>query len=203
MTSQTPDILLALIAASAACLAAWVTGSISILGLLISKEQEVSKFRQAWIDDLRRDAAELIANAYLIHSHRWKPVPFDQEPFDYNKFLMATKESYLQLNKASTRIKLRLNPSECDSKLILQSMAAMEQLFVEVASGMQADPLANLNKIVNALERDMPLLLKKEWRRVKSGEPIYRKAKLIATILFVLTGLFTAIGIVALWRFAH
>jgi hypothetical protein len=51
----------ALIAAASAFVVAWVAGAFSLLGLLISKEQKVSEFRQAWIDALRADIAALVA----------------------------------------------------------------------------------------------------------------------------------------------
>jgi hypothetical protein len=42
-----------------AVIAAIIAGSIALLGLIISKEQKVSEFRQQWIDALRQDIAPL------------------------------------------------------------------------------------------------------------------------------------------------
>jgi hypothetical protein len=47
--------------------AALIAGLISLLGLIISKEQKVSDFRQAWIDALRSDIAAVITHAQSIH----------------------------------------------------------------------------------------------------------------------------------------
>ncbi len=44
-----------------AIVAALITGILSVLGLVISKEQKTSEFRQQWIDDLRREVSELLA----------------------------------------------------------------------------------------------------------------------------------------------
>jgi hypothetical protein len=62
----------------------------------------------------------------------------------------------------------------------------MEALFNNLA----ADPQSSIkiSSIALALERDAPPLLKKEWERVKRGEPIYRLAKWMALSLFVATG---------------
>ena len=38
-----------------AVVAALIAGTVSLLGLIISKEQKTSEFRQAWIDALRND----------------------------------------------------------------------------------------------------------------------------------------------------
>jgi hypothetical protein len=87
------------------------------------------------------------------------------------------------------RIKLRLNPEECESKLLLRSMNEMEDLFKDLKA-QQSDPAASIAKIfsiIDALERDAPILLKKEWERVKKGEPIYRKAKWAAAFILVLS----------------
>ena len=47
--------------------AALIAGVVSLLGLVISKEQKVSEFRQAWIDALRSDVASLISHVNAIH----------------------------------------------------------------------------------------------------------------------------------------
>jgi hypothetical protein len=179
--SPTTAVLIALMAAGAACLAAFIAGAFSLVGLLISKEQQVSGFRQAWIDELRSDVGVFVAHAHQIQSF-----VVGHQPLNYQKFWEATRDSYIELNKASIRIKLRLNPTERESSQILQSMSEMEALFNNLA----ADPQSSIkiSSIALALERDAPPLLKKEWERVKRGEPIYRLAKWMALSLFVATG---------------
>jgi hypothetical protein len=85
-------------------------------------------------------------------------------------------------------IQLRINPDESDSKLILQSMTELESFFGQLQSHSHIASLEELHKIVRALERDAPPLLKKEWQRVKEGEPIYRWAKGLALVVFVVAG---------------
>lgn len=172
----------AFIAAASACVAAAIAGAFSLTGLFISKEQETSKFRQAWIDELRKDIAELVAHAYQIHAYMLR---CSQE--NYETRWSATREDYLELNKASIRIKLRVNQVECDSRLILQSMSEMEGLFKDMAleTNRTDGSLESIDRIVTSLERNAPPLLKKEWVRVKDGEPIYRRAKWIAVFAFL------------------
>jgi len=90
----------------------------------------------------------------------WDPLEF------WNK----THDDYIELNKASIRIKLRLNQTECDSKLILKSMRDMEALFAAASNELPNVSVDKLNRIVESLEQDAPPLLKKEWERVKKGE---------------------------------
>jgi len=114
------------------------------------------------------------------------------QPWTYPEFWSATREDYIELNRASIRIKLRINREECDSKLILQPMGEMETLFRCLTTDSPKTSIDKINRIVDALERDAPPLLKKEWQRVKTGEPIYRKAKLLTQIIFAATGFLAA-----------
>jgi hypothetical protein len=159
-------------------LAAWIAGVFSLLGLIISKDQKTSEFRQEWIDELRLDIAIRVAHAHQIHAYSSvRGSGTDQELWT------ATREDFIQLNKASTRIKLRLNHNEAESKLLLRSMLELESLFrtpLTIAS------LGEINKIVDSIERDAPIILKTEWTRVKNGEPIYYWARWIAGALSVL-----------------
>lgn len=186
-SSTSTDFVGPLIAAVGALLVACVAGGFSLLGLIISKEQKVSEFRQAWIDALRADLADLVARAYqiqsfvIIHRHlqtnasdRWK----------------ETREDYVALNQASTRIKLRLNPEECESKLVLGSMSRMEDLLKDIKDEASSK---KIDEIVDALERDAPVLLKKEWNRVKGGEPIYWWSRVLAFSIFLLAGIAVAV----------
>lgn len=178
------------LAAASAALAAWIAGAFSLLGLLTSKEQKVSEFRQAWIDELRLDIALLIAHAHQINAY-----VIMYKPIDLKQLWKDTRDDYLALNGASTRIKLRVNHEEPESKLILCSMDKMETLFGDFSNGVVTISLEKINRIIDDLERDAPPLLKKEWNRVKSGELVYRIAKWLAA------GIFTITGITAGWLF--
>lgn len=201
MVSQPAELQVGWIAAAAACLAAFIAGIVSLVGLLISKETETSGFRQNWIDNLRDDVATLIAHANQIHAYFGEPQEFRKREFDYSEFWRSTRDNYLELNRASTRIKLRLNPGECDSRLILESMSELEELFK--SRQLFTDPVASgavIQKISDSIERNMPPLLKAEWKRVKSGEPIYRQAKRTALIWALVTAVLTALLVWAALR---
>jgi hypothetical protein len=47
-------------------IAAIITGAIAFLASVLSKEQKTSEFRQAWIDALRNDLAELTSLALVF-----------------------------------------------------------------------------------------------------------------------------------------
>jgi len=68
-------------------------------------------------------------------------------------------------------------------------MDKMEALFGNLPNGENTLTIEKISKIVDDLERDAPPLLKKEWRRVKSGELIYRIAKWLSVVIFTVTGI--------------
>lgn len=183
------QLTVALIAAAGAFLVAWVAGGFSLLGLIISKEQQVSGFRQVWIDRLREDIA-----AFVAHAHQIQSLSVDPESGTYAQFWESTRADYVELNQASMRIKLRLNPEEEESKQILKEMEKMEALFSQLGA---PTSVGEIHKIVNSLEQKAPLLLKNEWKRVKKGEPIYRRAKWLAGFIFL--GAPVIVGFV-LWK---
>ncbi len=49
-------------------IAAVIAAVISLLGLIISKENKVSEFRQAWIDSLREEVAAIITHGHVVYS---------------------------------------------------------------------------------------------------------------------------------------
>lgn len=96
---------------------------------------------------------------------------------------------YVAINSASNSIRLRLNPDEAASKKILDLMDDIERASASDVS-ISFDSISNLEaRLVTSAQE----LLKKEWRRVKSGELAFRFAKytaigafvLLATILFI------------------
>jgi hypothetical protein len=151
-----------------AILAAVIAGLISLVGLVVSKEQKTSEFRQAWIDALRNEISALISHAnaihgaYFVHSaptaDAWKDMRMD----------------FVGINEAAAKIRLRLNPGEEPSRAILHTIETLEEIM---APGKKIN-----HHELNILEKR----LKKEWIRVKKGEITYRIAKIMA-IVIVLT----------------
>lgn len=161
--------------------AAIVAGLVSILGLVIGKEQKISEFRQAWIDDLRKCMV-----AYLVQINAISDA-IRARPQQGSPNTAAIIDSYKALNEASHGIVLRVNSEEKTAIELLKSMESFESL---------ASINANLtpNNIKAAEENYIQAsraLLKHEWKRVKRGEWTYRVSKYIvifciAIMLFVM-----------------
>src|SRR5579864_3724332 len=87
-------------------IAAFIAAVISLVGLLISKENKVSEFRQAWIDALREEIASVITHAHAIHGAYLAKFPSNPEIW------RNMREDFVKINEAWAKIKLRLNPDE-------------------------------------------------------------------------------------------
>ena len=189
------NIPLPLLVPIGAVLAASITGAISFVSLVTSKEQKISEFRQAWIDAFRSELADFSSQARRV-SLEHIPVNLkalkaplleqleiaDREaekpdPFHENRQRMA--QSYYAL-------RLRLNPQEADHKQLLKHLDNVYEIL-NSHSDSYGKCVIELDNLIKAAQA----VLKREWVRVKDGEGSYRVAKwgaLLAVVLFVLLG---------------
>jgi len=130
-----------------------IATGVTLLGIIITNQAKVSEFRQKWIDALREDAATLVTHTFVVHSA---------------KAGENTDDSYIQLNQVSARIRLRLNPREKETQAIITAMNKMREANHSVSE------FSKIAEYVNEFVDSVQTLLKKEWRRVKYGEPFYR-----------------------------
>jgi len=171
--NELPDIAIGVI------VAAIIAGLISLLGLIISKEQKVSDFRQAWIDSLRGEISALISHANAIHG---ASTANNGNAADIWK---VVREDFIGINAAAASIRLRLNPKENYSVTVLQ---IIEELEAGLSPCVTTDH-KQLNDIEKRLVSSAQILLKQEWRRVRSGERVYRYARMVALIFLAASAL--------------
>jgi hypothetical protein len=162
-------------------IAAFIAAVISLLGLLISKENKVSEFRQSWIDALREEIAAVITHAHAIHGAYLAKFSDNQEIW------RNMREDFVTMNEAWAKIKLRLNPDEGPSKAILEALQKHESLFLENNT---PPDFSKLGEADRELLKCTQVVLKEEWEKVKRGERIYRGATWLAGILVVFGLLF-------------
>jgi hypothetical protein len=94
-----------------ATIAALIAGLVSLLGLIISKEQKTSEFRQAWIDSLRAETSAFISHTNALYGVL-NPKSRVGNPREIWKI---SYEDLIGINVASTSIRLRLNVKERSS----------------------------------------------------------------------------------------
>lgn len=163
-------------------IAATVAGAISLVSLIISKENKTSEFRQQWIDALRLELSTYISHSMEIHRHRIWGRETTDEKWD------AISESYQKVNESITKIRLRLNPKEDQSKKILALLKEYERFFSNNGVPSQED----FSKLNHEFVEASQTLLKLEWNRVRNGEVVFQvvRATSFATLLAGLIALF-------------
>jgi hypothetical protein len=174
------DIPFPLLVPVGAVLAACITGAISFVSLIISKEQKISEFRQAWIDDFRSELAEFSSQARRVSVEH---IPLNikaltapileqlelrdreaekPDPFHENRQRMA---------QAYYALRLRLNPLEADHQTLLTHLNNV----YEILNG-SSDRYSKCVVELDELAKVAQVVLKREWVRVKNGEGSFRIA---------------------------
>lgn len=143
--------------------AAIVAGIISLFSLIIAKEQKVSEFRQAWIDELRKNLVSYLVNINAISDILRARKSGDTSD---NSALIS---NYKLLNEASLSIKLRINSKEATAQALLGAMDAFESIASNNSS-LIPDKIKTIEKDFLGAAQN---LLKFEWVRVKTGEKIF------------------------------
>lgn len=168
---------------------------IAVTTAVIAKEQKISEFRQAWIDNFRSDIAIIITSSYdCIFSSR-QHVQHKNNVVEANEYTDKYNLSFTELEFRVTLIQLRLNPLK-DSELILQTEAVLEHIS-KFNKKIQLDPDMYIDKCddpVVTLKNMSHSILKNEWERVKKGEFIFRV--MVNLSKFLIIALLTAIFII-------
>lgn len=152
--------------------AAIIAGLISLLGLIIGKEQKVSEFRQAWIDELRKCLVAYLVNINAIADALRVSIATGEKP-------TGIDQNYKLLNEANHGIRLRVNDGERPSADLLRSMEHFEAI-AQKNSDLTPD---NIRKAEQEFLTAAKALLKFEWRRVKKGEKTYFWTKYVVIAL--------------------
>ena len=151
---------------------ALIAAFVSFIGLVITKEQKVSEFRQDWINKLREDISQLIGVLSLL-GNAWAVVANDYKKNSKvgDQFLSDNITSIKEIDTLISKSKLRLNPE--DDKGLINILKEIEDL----TSSPSKLSSKMFEKKVNELEDECHLVFKTEWERVKSGELFYRIVK--------------------------
>lgn len=170
--------------AAGAIVAALIAAAVSLLGLVIGKEQKTSEFRQAWIDALRTEIAKYISDVRAIHDGL--SVPYE----DSKARLAALSSLYSSFNASTLQIVLRLNPDEREPKIILGAMNRIQKAIGE-HRGLSGEELQSTEAVIIASAQR---LLKAEWGRVKSGEPVFRIASILLAGLAISSAIYLVLS---------
>lgn len=144
---------------------------VSIVGLVITKENKISEFRQLWINDLRNSLVKLNKNMFIL-----------QQMYITNTSETEIMNQKVNLKESLTEVYLRINkltPNQEELKLI----DIIEELDLFVGGYGNKDYNDSDEKLIDASAS----VLKLEWIRVKRGEKTYRFWVKIFTCMFFIT----------------
>jgi hypothetical protein len=153
--------------------AALIAAGAALIGLILSKEQKTTEFRQSWIKEQRTDLSTVIA-------HLRKQA---QEPGDKRTRIDVKVEAAL------IRLHLRDNPNKHEWSGVLQKVAAARDLLSGVRPSQQ-----DISHLLDTAIVEARVLLKTEWNRVRQGEASYRHARRILPFVIFVIGAALAYG---------
>ncbi|MDP5146036.1 hypothetical protein ORI98_06250 [Shewanella sp. ULN5] len=162
------DLTPAVVGAIAVITAAFIGLIVAVTSAVIAKEQKISEFRQAWIDALRNDIAELTALAFSAATERSKIFTLEESKIELPKLKNETYTKIIELvglvTKTSTLIRLRLNTKSEHQEFISEINTLLHLLKSIDFSGQQ--DFQQIDKIQKVAHH----ILKNEWEVVKKGE---------------------------------
>lgn len=135
----------------------------SFIGLIISKEQKISEFRQAWINTLRDDISKFIGQIdkvkklVLIN----KAASEDKKEETSNNVILGSTE----MRELQSKIALLINPKENKHTEMIDLLDTMILNIMQ-----QQENRMNIKTLTELSQQ----ILKEEWDRVKKGEPIFK-----------------------------
>ena len=177
----------ALVAAVGAIVAAFITGAISFVNIVISKDQKISEFRQKWIDDLRDDLSTLLAlidtMSELFKQKTKIHISNKLTKEEFSKFYNSIHPKLKEMNSLYNRVQLRLNPNE--HKTLLSLLSNIESVFNNIETERGEEDFTYLEQMSKKALVESQKVLKIEWRRVKRGEINFLLTKYCVLIAFI------------------
>lgn len=181
------------IVAMATVTASLIAAIIAFVNLTLTKELKTSEFRQAWINELRDDLSVFFAFARATEElHR-----FAENNHSHNSIKISDEkisDIRYKVAEVYSRITLRLNNEDAEHIELLRLMrVAIDKQNNAIAN--KSDSTETMQAIEVATEYSRPLI-KKEWNRVKSGEPAFRYTRngAIIDILFLCLSVIFFVG---------
>ena len=144
----------------AALAGALISAVIAYASIIISKENKVSEFRQAWIDEFRKEIAEFVSSLQVFLLK--------------NNERLADKDADIkdvEMNYA--RMLMRLDPAKNH---------AIEETLNKIKNAVRDRNYSLVHQLTDKLVQESRIMLDEHWNRVKEGEPAFKRFKLLLPI---------------------
>lgn len=175
------DLLVPFVGAIATAL---IAALVSLVIVILSKDQKTSEFRQAWIDGLREDVSKFVGAAEAFYMAI--EIVREKSRTDAHDFFMSKYSELAETEFLLSKIRLRLNPKEHVGLL-----EVIKWLRDESVEKTRAEVVEHVEFLVVGVQ----MVLKDEWERVKVGERSFRILKytsgaVVASIIAAVVGYF-------------
>jgi hypothetical protein len=157
-----------------AVIAGFMTGAVSLISLIISKEQKITEYRESRRQRIREETAQFLAEIDTLFK-------LYESELKYRKI-----EKFNDQQLANFRVKNKINLchlSEMRHRMYLRTIGERSQklrsLLLQIENefyGNQAKQI-ELNNLRDLIIAEVQLILSDEWGKVKRGEPIYKRAE--------------------------
>ncbi|HEY9016777.1 hypothetical protein [Thiomicrospira sp.] len=171
---------------------AFIAAILAYLGLVLTKEQKVSEFRQKWIDEVRNDLADLLSRSIAIQLNFASFCRGKLQANLYAEFIKTHSEDAHTLLMLAERIKFRLNPNDDEGLIEL-----LDELTAIITSPSKLKSGDELEVITSKLSDAGHRVFKTEWERVKNGEPWFYWSKWAVIVFFGLVLVFVVFRLVS------
>ena len=185
ITNIDPKIWIAI----AAVTAALITAVISLINMVISKDQKTTEFRQEWINSVRIELSNLLSEVDARHSKSLFAEYYSKEG-EKEKFIDEISgialNNTVRINNISTKLSLFLNPIEHEKLLYLISELTSTPTPHSSKDEDEDDHGQTLIERTKFVLQESQKVLKKEWEIVKRGEKTFYITKNILFSIMVL-----------------
>lgn len=157
-------------------MAAALAGFVALVTLLVTKEQAVSEFRQAWINALRDDLGEAISAGSTLTTilQHETGMPSD-----------GRLREWARISAALSRVELRLNREGHFHKELIGCIRAAEGLLGLLDEDSDDYDQQEWQDLQSDTVKKAQNLLRFEWKRVKRGEVTYQITRWALTALVI------------------
>lgn len=159
--------------------AAIITGSLSWLNIVISKEDKTSEFRKEWANELRNDISKFIASiSVLATSNKIIEEEIKKNPnMELVDKLGIFQTTFFDASNAYASILLRLASAEENESNNPQREELTDLLKSIIDEGRKKNYDKAKSLTNNIYDKATPLF-QSEWKKIKEGEKTYQYSKL-------------------------
>jgi hypothetical protein len=162
-----------------------IAASAATIGVVVTKDSNISEFRQKWIDALRADVSKLCSVSLALYHANVKYSLRDRVD---GLILRDSNVLVDEANDLSNRIRLRLDPKKPKQARLVDATRRLAGLCSSAQEGFDTTE----REVQHVLD-DALVVIEDAWEDVKRGEPRFRWAFRIALSALVLS-LFVAVA---------